>query len=145
MPGTIYGETTPFIAYRDGIKYILDKDYIDKVPIYPDQDIITKWVNLSSHGELKLRAGFGYDGPSGPTIDTKSAMRGAAVHDALFRLFRLGLLDDKWRPVADQIYEDKCVEDGMWKIRAWMHFRALRRFGWTAAAKGTEPPVLTAP
>ena len=146
MPlATIYGETTPSIAYRDGFKYVLEEQYVDKVPIYPDKDIVTKWVCLSSHGELLLRAGFGFDGPSGPTIDTKSAMRGAATHDAIYRLLRLGLLDEKWRAVADHVYEDKCVEDGMWKIRAWAHFRALRRFGWTAAKKGTEPPTLTAP
>ena len=160
MPlATIYGETTPSIAYRDGIKYILTRAYVDKVPIYPDKDIVTEWVELTTRGELLLRLGFAYDGPSG-ALDTKSAMRGSAKHDAFYRLFRLGLLDAKWQAVADRLYEDDCIADAKKTRKWWMpeiihgplatarfkaHFAVLRAVGWKAAAKGTEPPTLTAP
>src|SRR3990167_9985283 len=99
------------IFYRDGFKYVLDEDYIDTIPIFPPETIVTKWVSLSPKGKLFLRAGFGFDGPSGPTIDTKSAMRGASKHDGVYRLFRMGLLEEKWRKVADEMYEADCIAD----------------------------------
>ena len=133
------------IHYRQGLKYALAEPYTDTLPIYPPEAIASQWVNLGRNGEFMLREGFAWDGPSGPTIDTKSAMRGSAIHDGLYRLMRLGLLDEKWRKTADEIYEQACISDGMFKVRAWLHFRALRRFGWLAAEKGTEPPIQTAP
>ena len=66
-------------------------------------------------------------------------------HDAVYQMLRQGLLGQEWRGPADWIYEKACVADGMWRIRAWGHFRALRAFGGAAAAPGTDKPILTAP
>lgn len=133
------------IHYRAGCKYQLAEDYTDILPLKPKQDVSTEYVRLGTDGEILIKAGYAWDGPSGPTIDTKSAMRGSLIHDSLYQLLRLGHLDEKWRATADEIYEQACVSDGMFKIRAWAHFRALRRFGWAAAERGTEPPIQTAP
>ena len=148
------------IFYRDGFKYVLDEDYIDTIPIFPPETIVTKWVCLSPKGKLFLRSGFGFDGPSGPTIDTRSAMRGAAKHDGIHRLLRLGLLEEKWRKVADEMYMTDCIADSKKTRPKWIpaaiyepraelrfkgHFAVLRAVGWTAAKVGTEPLVLRAP
>lgn len=133
------------IEYRDGFRYQLDKSYAVKISVYPGQWVETDYIRLSPNGDLVIKAGYAWDGPSGPTIDTKSAMRGSLIHDALYQLMRLELLDQEWRGPADWIYEKACIADGMWKIRAWAHFRALRAFGAAAAEPGTDRPILTAP
>lgn len=148
------------IVYRSGFKYVLDEEYAELIPIYPNDHIDTKWVVLTIGGLLTLKAGFGYDGPSGPTIDTRSAMRAAAKHDGIYRLLRLGLLDERWRLTADEIYESDCIKDSKIARPKWIpamiyeplaqarfeaHFKALRLFGTFAARRGTEPIVLRAP
>lgn len=133
------------IFYRGGYKYQLAADYLTRIPINPASTIETDWIKLSPAGELAIARGYAWDGPSGPAIDTKSAMRGSLIHDALFQLLRLGHLSDALRPTFDQIYKDACIEDGMWLARAHLHFLALRQFGWWAARPSAERQILTAP
>ena len=80
--------------------------------------------------------GYAWDGPSGPTIDTKNFMRGSLVHDGLYQLMREGLLaHEEYRKSADDLLRDICVEDGMSKFRAWYVHRAVRISG----GKSTKP------
>lgn len=143
------GETgrtpAPKIFYKAGLKYQLTREYRVLIPIYPRNNIATFFLFLTTGGLLTIRLAYAWDGPSGPTIDTPSAMRGSLIHDAIYQLIRLGLLDPAWRAVADAIYEAACVEDGMWRARAWAHFKALRAFGGAAAEADAERPELTAP
>jgi hypothetical protein len=56
-------------------------------------------LSLRSPARLTVDAGYQWDGPSGPTIDLASWMRGPLVHDALHSLGRSSLLslrDRKW-------------------------------------------------
>ena len=133
------------MKYREGFKYQLAESYETRIAVYPGGWIETDYIRLSPNGDLIIKAGYAWDGPSGPTIDTKSAMRGSLIHDALYQLMREELLDKEWRGPADWIYEKACVEDGMFKIRAWGHFRALRAFGAAAAHPDNKKPILTAP
>lgn len=133
------------IKYRGGYLYQLAEDYTVRIPITPRQNIVTEFVYLTTEGDLTLRRGYAWDGPSGPTIDTASAMRGSLIHDSLYQLIRQGPLGWIHRAVADQVYEDTCIEDGMWSIRAWAHFKALRAFGGAAADPSHVKPVLAAP
>ena len=80
------------------------------------------------HGILIIYEHYAWDGPSGPTIDTKNFMRGSLVHDALYQLMREGLLDQKYRKYADQLLRKICLEDGMSKFRAWYVYHAVRLF-----------------
>ena len=84
-------------------------------------------------GVLHIRAGYCWDGMSGGAFDTKTAMRGSLVHDALYQLLREGRLDPAYRLGADRALRGICIEDGMWRIRANFDYRILRRFGWRAA------------
>ena len=88
--------TTDQIAYKKGYKYQLAEDYIRFIPIYFHDDIQTKYISLIPQPDLSslltIRTGYAWDGPSGPTIDTKTFMRGSLEHDALYQLIRERLL-----------------------------------------------------
>lgn len=80
------------------------------------------------HGTLFIFKGYAWDGPSGPTIDTKTFMRASLVHDALCQLIAEGKLDKKYRKRADEILREICLEDGMSKFRAWYVYNAVRMY-----------------
>jgi len=99
---------------------------------------------LSSGGVIVLRAGYAWNGPSGPTFDTKNFMRGSVVHDAFYQLFREKLLDLGWRETADSELKRMCREDGMSWVRAWWVHRAVR-FGGESSATWQDEKVMEAP
>jgi len=78
------------IFYRKGYKYQLHVDYQILIPIH-GFSINTLYLELTQAGLLTICQGYAWDGASGPTIDTKSSMRAALVHDALDQLLREGM------------------------------------------------------
>ncbi len=56
------------------------------LPLFPEKELCSdaKMITLLREGLLFISAGYSSDGPSAPTIDTKSFMLGAFVHDALY-------------------------------------------------------------
>jgi hypothetical protein len=80
-------------------------------------------------GCLMVKEGYAWDGPSGPTVDTVTFLRGSLVHDALYQLIREGLVEKSLRIEADRLLRRVCIEDGMNKIRAWYVYRFVRAFG----------------
>lgn len=134
-----------FIKYREGYKYQLAENYFINTNIRPEQDLETEYLRLAKTGLLLIKNGYAWDGASGPTIDTKSCMRGSLVHDALYQLMRLGLIDSCNRDYADELMRKICIEDGMWKIRANIWWKFLDRFAGFAIRPSSEPPVMTAP
>ncbi len=123
------GKPRDQIGFQAGYKYQLAFTYSLQVDIHPETDISTLFIALNASGKLTMRRGYAWDGPSGPTIDTLSFMRGALVHDALYQLMRLGLLESKWREVADNELKRICLEDGMWPINAALAHYFVRKFG----------------
>lgn len=80
-------------------KYQLMDDYTIQTDIKPVKDIepkLAKFLSLSPDGVLTIRKFYAWDGPSGPTIDTRDFMRGSLVHDAFYQLMQLGVLDYKF-------------------------------------------------
>ena len=134
------------IKYRSGYKYQLAEDYRVKVRVIPVQDIDTDFIGLTTQGMLLVKEGYAWDGPSGPTWDTKNFMRGSLVHDALYQLMRnRHLSNTRWRAEADNELKRMCLEDGMSRIRAaWVH-RGVRVGGGPAADPAATKKVLTAP
>lgn len=95
---------------------------------------------------LTIAEGYAWDGASGPAIDTNSFMRGSLVHDALYQMMREGLIPQYHRKDADQTMKKICIEDGMWKFRAWYTYLAVRIFAGPFAKKqNTQKPHLSAP
>ncbi len=105
------------------------------------------WVALSKTGKLTIKKGYAWDGPSGPTIDTRDFMRGSLIHDALYQLMREGLLPGRKRKPADVLLWLVCLEDGMSRTRADYVFHAVRVFGGRAARARRKPEqvILEAP
>ena len=85
-------------------------------------EIETPYIQLLDDGLLKVKAKYAWDGASGPTIDSKSSMRGSLFHDALYQLLRMGAVDLVWRNAADILFHEVCLADGMWKFRADYYF-----------------------
>jgi hypothetical protein len=101
---------------------------------------VTDWLEFDADGWLRIRAGYAWDGASGPTWDSKSSMRGSVVHDALYQLMRLGLLSQEWRPVVDKLFERLCLEDKMLPPRARLWYHAVRVFASPATDPAAESP-----
>ena len=135
-----------YIKYKDRYKYVLWEDYRVMIPIYPPATLITDFITLTTEGELTISKWYAWDGPSGPTIDTKNFMRGSIVHDALYQLMREMLLNsEEHRDVADKILMTICLEDGMSWIRAWWVYWGVRLGGGPYADPAFDHPVITAP
>ena len=133
------------IKYRGGYKYQLAEDYAVYVNIHPETHIRTPYIDLTKSGVLTIRRGYAWDGPSGPTFDTKNFMRGALVHDALYQLLRWGLLAASNRIEADLELKSICLEDGMWRLRARWVYRGVRLGGGPSASPESKKKIHTAP
>jgi hypothetical protein len=138
--------TDPFITYKGGYKYQLKQPYKVPLPITPKIAIETPYIGLTPDGELTIKEGYAWDGPSGPTVDTLTFMRGSLIHDALYQLMRERCLDHIiHREKADRILRDICREDGMWWLRAWWVYLGVRWFANFAADPAIKHPLIFAP
>lgn len=136
--------TTTCIKYWSGYKYQLAEDFQIQTNIRPPAVISHLYFNMTTDGLLTVKAGYAWDGASGPTFDTKSSMRGALVHDVLWQMLRLDLLPESDRPATNAELRRICVLDEMlsWRAAAWEW--AVGKFGKNWTGKGEEP-VLIAP
>lgn len=132
------------IKYARGSKYQLTRDEWFQTDI-TGYEGHTEYVNLRHDGWLLIRKGYAWDGASGPTIDTKSSMRGSLVHDALYQLIRLELIPRECREQADKELLGKCLADRMWSFRAKLWHRILRRYAAPAAHPDHKRREWTAP
>ena len=119
-----------------GYKYQLVKP--EKVPVGGMPDVDTEFIMIRS-GHMTVKSGYAWDGPSGPTIDTKTFMRGSLVHDALYQLIREGHLPFKFRNYADWMLRNICLADGMNKFRAWYVYYSVRLFAGRSALPRKNP------
>lgn len=117
-----------YIEFKKGYKYQLANDYTHELVHFgKDDQGATGFVSINN-GHLTLKRGYAWDGPSGPTFDTKNFMRGSLVHDGLYELMRNGVLDPAiHREPADKELHSACRADGMSRFRAWYVLRAVRR------------------
>ncbi|MFA5234451.1 MAG: hypothetical protein WC390_08645 [Sulfurimonas sp.] len=133
------------IRYKAGYKYQLVEDYLASIAIYPNEHIKTPWIELTAAGLLTIKAGYAWDGPSGPAIDTRNFMRGSLVHDALYQLIREDHLTQVNREDADKTLYLICLEDGMSAFRAECVYETVRVFGRSSASPNHDSTVLEAP
>lgn len=136
------------IAYKKGYKYQLREAYKVSIPIHPESDIASPsdFITLTTSGVLTISKNYAWDGPSGPTVDTRNFMRSSLVHDALYQLMRETLLEhDVYRQAADRLLQQMCKEDGMSSIRAWWVYAGVRVGGDPAADPANSKPITKAP
>lgn len=135
------------MKFRSGYKYQLAEDYTHVLlsQFQQDASVDAEYFRLAN-GVLTIRKGYAWDGPSGPTIDTRDFMRGSLMHDCLYQLIHEGYLDKNvCRPLADLELYDICRQDGMNVMRAnWVYY-GLRIGGNAAARPAAEHPILEAP
>ena len=132
------------ITYRDGYKYQLCANYTIRLDVVPLEPVVTEFILLETDGTLTVKRGYAWDGPSGPTIDTKTFMRGSLIHDALYQLLREKYLPIEARAAADKALHRACREDGMNPVRAWAAYLAVRWFGRPGADPVEVKHALTA-
>ena len=77
---------------------------------------------------IRINEGYRWNGPSF-AIDTENAMRASLLHDAMYDLMKQGLLDQKWRRIADKMYRRILKADGMSWFRRWYHWVGVRLGG----------------
>lgn len=137
--------TVGYIRFQDGFKYQLTEDATIQTKIKPKSYIVTTFVTLSPEGKLCCKAGFAWNGVSGPTIQRDSNRRGGCFHDALYRLIRFGLLPLECRTEADDLLYAIWIADGMWEWLAKIEIKLLKQFGVASARPSAEPIVYTSP
>ncbi len=126
---------------RRKYKYNLHADFEYQTDIEVDTPRDLGLLEITFAGKLIIRQGYAWDGPSGPSIDTKNFMRGSLIHDALYQLMREKVLPQSARKRVDEIFREVCLKDGMSKFRAWYVYKAVRLGGASCAA----PDLLQAP
>lgn len=131
------------IAYTSGYEYQISSDYVVNVGIA--LCVNTRFLVLTGMGDLFIKAGYAWDGPSGPAFDTMNFMRGSLVHDALYQLMREGHIPESYREHADRLLQKICIEDGMTPLRAWWVYKGVRFGGGAAAMRGNIRPIQYAP
>jgi hypothetical protein len=135
------------IKYRkiDGYKYMVTEDYCIQTSIIC-KPFRTCFFEITATGLLFIFAGYCWDGAT-RAIDTKSFMRGSLTHDALYQLMRMGIIPQCYRKYADNLLHKICLEDGMWRIRAWWVLKGVRWFAKGCAKPNFKPEIeiLTAP
>ena len=137
-------QESKYIHYHSGLKYQLARDAWFKTDIV-GYGIETDLITLHDDGWLHIHRLYSWDGPSGPTKDTKSSMRGSLVHDALYQLIRQQLIPRDCRELADKELKKKCLADRMWEWRANSWFWFVRKFASRAAHPDNKRKVYTAP
>jgi hypothetical protein len=123
--------------FKIGNAYQLqDEEYSLIVDIAPIADIHTPLVSLVREGDkarLTIRRFFCWDGCSGPTIDDDTNMRGCMIHDALYYLLRMGMLDLGWRYAVDRELYKAMLQDCAPRFRATYYQWAVNEFALKAA------------
>jgi hypothetical protein len=138
--------TKAYIRYRSDYKYQLAEGYQINISIRPKVNIKTEFTNLDTAGNLTVKRGYAWDGPSGPVIDTQDNMRASLVHDALYQLMRNKQLNARaHRRVADREFREICKADGVSSRTANIWYKGLRRFGKPAASPANKKKIAHAP
>jgi hypothetical protein len=126
---------------RRHYKYTLFRDVTFETDIEVFSPGMWGLLGIDEDGVLTIKQGYTWDGPSGPTIDSHTFMRGSLIHDALYQLMREQKVAQDQRKRADEILREVCIEDGMARVRAWWVYRAVR----IGAAQSAKPNLLSAP
>lgn len=132
------------MLYTDGYKFQLEADEVFQTEIHPSERVETEHFTLDADGRLTVKRDFAWDGAT-MAFDVKSIRRGSCAHDALYRMMRQRLLEQRWRPEADLLLRQICQDDGMNRAGVWWVYHMVRSFGDPFADPRNERPVLSAP
>jgi hypothetical protein len=149
---------TTQILYKDGFRFRLEEPVRIATGLFGYEGG-NSYLHINANGDLVVHAGYGWDGASGPTMDTPGTCRASLVHDALYQLIRLGVLPaEVARKRADVLLQTLMDEDTprnsgvlgslkeLWNdLRGRYWYRGVRWFGASSTAPTAERKVLRAP
>ena len=133
------------LYFKRGYKYQVTREYHIKLDIIPFAPVDHRFVWMDMTGRTTIFTGYVWDGASGPTFDTLNSMIGSLIHDVIYQLIRLGLIDPKYKEYGDGLLHDICVEDGMYDWRANYWRWAVLEFGVGSTKPSAEPKEEVAP
>lgn len=119
-------------------RYMLVRD-VTSLTSFIGYDYVGEWYSVGVDGAVTGRRGYMWDGPSGPTLDTRSFIRGSLAHDILYQAMREGTLTQRryetteymdMRLDADRVLVELCKEDGMSLWRRQYVYWGVRIGGW---------------
>lgn len=123
---------------HDRYKYKVTADYLVKTCVLPLAPINHVFFGLERGGLLHIKAGYMWDGASGPTIDTKNIPRASCVHDVFYQMMRERYIKSGHKDSADQELRRIMMEDWvpktplghLWnKIRGNYFYYGVKWFG----------------
>ena len=117
------------MKYKSGFKYKLEVSEWTQLNLCPEEDILTEYAMLSRDGVLTIVAGYAWDGPSGPTLDTDDVMTPSLIHDCLYQLMAEGFLPSNYRRAADKELTRLMKDRGVNWLRRRIWWRGVRLAG----------------
>lgn len=133
------------IRFASGYAYQLRETCIIDAPeLIGAPRVTAPWYSIYD-GKILICGGYAWDGASGPAIDTLNFMRGSLAHDVAYQALREGHLPPEFREPADRMLRRIVLEDGMWAIRAWWVYHAVRLGGGPGADPANVEPDRCAP
>ncbi len=125
------------VKYRKRIPYKYDTtiEVVCQSELRPAVDIVHPqgYFTITTTGLITVPAGYAWDGPSGPAIDTKSFMLPSLFHDVPYQANQTDdlcdLLPPDWKEKTDKLLRVHCLRDGMWPLRAWWVYQSVKQFG----------------
>ena len=122
------------MKYTAGCKYQLYEEVWFQTNIHPHEAILTDWIVLFKNGRIYIKKGYAWDGPSGPTYDSPDTMSPSLVHDAIYQLIRMEMLEPEARTKADELLGQMMRERGS-KFAPLGWLQGLRSRVWTGGTK----------
>lgn len=125
------------IRYIKGnFKYALIDGFTFRTKIMVPKPIFTYFIDVIPNGDSSMctvRQGYGWDGASGPAIDTPNIIVPSLAHDIKYELMRKELIEQEWRAVADIELREDCISRGMSQFRADYIYDGVKSFAEYAA------------
>ena len=110
-------------------KYTVDFAVTIRTIVYPPETVKTRLLTLTTHGDLTIGQGWQFDGATWIPDRTKTVMRAAMCHDAIYELIRQGRLEKAMQGQADSCFLCMCMEDGIPRWRANFYYFVLSKIG----------------
>lgn len=124
----------PTLYFEKGYKYRVYFDYTIQTHMF-GFTVEDYWYSLTPDGMLWIRAGYSWDGASGPTIDTDTTFVNSLVHDVFFQMQRKGQLPhDPCFHISNDELKRIGINSGMYEWRANMWKNGVEEFGSANAA-----------
>lgn len=90
-------------------------------------NVETRWVKLTEHGRLHVKAGYPWDFATG-AVDTESIIKASLVHDIFCELINDGLLPEHVQVLADEQFRMIAKAEDMTWFRRMYAYTAVRLY-----------------